>query len=339
MARGLHYRPRRRRGIPILPSVLVIFALGASAWWLMPDAEPELDTNDQLAAARAPLTTDRPEPAAVENPRPEVTEKGENPEPAVSAQPEAADGQVKSLIKAGEQALARDDLLTARTHFSDAVGAGASGGDLAKLRAELTRIGNETVFSPRLFDGDPLVSRYTIQVGDTLGKIAKANKVSPELIASINGIRNVNLIRAGQVLKVLHGPFHAVVHKGDYSLDVYLGNVFVKHFKVGLGADGSTPTGNWVVGTKLKNPTYYPPRGGDIIAADDPKNPLGERWIALVGVGGTAVGQQRYGIHGTIEPESVGKSMSLGCVRMYNEDVELLYNYLVQKHSTVRIVD
>ncbi len=340
MARGLHYRPRRRRGIPVIPSVLGIFALGTGAWWMMPNAEPEFDAEDQLAAAKAPLTTDRPEPPTNPTSRPDVTEKGANPKPAAPAKPvNKAGGQVQSLIKAGDQAVAQDDLLTARTRYSEAVSAGASGASLARLRAELTRIGNDTVFSPRLFENDPLVSRYTIRAGDTLGKIAKTNKVGAELIASINGIRNVNLIRAGQVIKVLRGPFHVVVDKSDYAMDVYLGNVFVKHFKVGLGMDGSTPSGEWVVGTKLKNPTYYPPRGGDIVAADDPTNPLGERWIKLVGVGGSAANAQRYGIHGTIEPQSIGKNMSLGCVRMYNEDVEMLYDYLVQKHSTVRIVD
>jgi lipoprotein-anchoring transpeptidase ErfK/SrfK len=116
-----------------------------------------------------------------------------------------------------------------------------------------------------------------------------------------------------------------------------LGTTFVHQFPVGLGLDGSTPRGEWRVRTKLLNPTYYPPRGGDIIAADDPRNPLGERWIALEGLSGEALGQQRYGIHGTIEPESIGREESLGCIRMYNEDVQQLYTYLVEKHSTVTI--
>jgi len=122
-------------------------------------------------------------------------------------------------------------------------------------------------------------------------------------------------------------------------LDVYLGDAFVRQFKVGLGADDSTPTGEWRVATKLINPTYYPPRGGEIIAADDPKNPLGERWIGLVGVSGAAVDQERYGIHGTNDPDSIGKSVSMGCIRLPNEDVEALYTYLVETHSTVTVRD
>ena len=133
-----------------------------------------------------------------------------------------------------------------------------------------------------------------------------------------------NRIRAGRAIKIIKGPFRAVVGKSTFSIDVYLGQTFVTHFRVGLGADGSTPTGEWKVGTKLVNPTYYPPRGGVVMSADNPQNPLGERWIGLIGTGGEAVGQSRYGIHGTIEPESIGQNISMGCIRMFNEDVERL---------------
>lgn len=243
------------------------------------------------------------------------------------------------MLAAGRKALERGDLVAARAHLSEALLLGIEEPDLSLVRAELTRIGNETVFSPRIIENDPLVSRYVIQPGDALGKIARANKVSAEVLASINGIVDVNRIRAGQSIKVITGPFRAVVHKQSYTMEVFIGNTFVKQFRVGLGADDSTPKGEWRVSTKLVNPTYYPARGGQIVAADDPSNPLAERWIGLIGVSGEAVGQQRYGIHGTIEPESIGRSVSLGCIRMYNEDVEALYTYLVEQHSTVMVVD
>jgi lipoprotein-anchoring transpeptidase ErfK/SrfK len=136
---------------------------------------------------------------------------------------------------------------------------------------------------------------------------------------------------------LIRGPFRAVVDSKNFGMDVYLGSTYVRHYRVGLGVDDSTPRGTWQVSTKLVNPTYYPPRGGDILAADNPNNPLGERWIGLDGVGGEAFGQQRYGIHGTIEPDSIGTNSSLGCIRMFNEDVEALYSYLIEKHSTVDV--
>jgi lipoprotein-anchoring transpeptidase ErfK/SrfK len=57
-----------------------------------------------------------------------------------------------------------------------------------------------------------------------------------------------------------------------------------------------------------------------VIPHGDPQNPLGERWIDI---------GDSYGIHGTIDPASVGKNESRGCVRMLNSDVEEVYDFLV----------
>ena len=45
-----------------------------------------------------------------------------------------------------------------------------------------------------------------------------------------------------------------------------------------------------------------------------------------------------YGIHGTVEPESIGKQVTAGCVRMRNEEVEQLY-MLIPTGTQVKIVD
>jgi LysM repeat protein len=319
--------------------VAALAAVGV--WWTFLREKPASDAEGLVALGPRPtLTTDRPEVPPGVSPQPGVSEKGDAPDLSKSTDP-ADSGAVRAdaLVSAGKGALERNDLVSARAYLGEALQTGIEDPERSLVRAELTRIGNETVFSPRIFDKDPLVSRHIIQPGETLGKIAKARHVSADLLAAINGIADKNRIRAGQTIKVVTGPFHAVIHKQTYTLDVYLGTTFVKHFRVGLGADDSTPTGEWRVGTKLVNPTYYPPRGGTIVAADDPENPLGERWIGLVGFGGEAAGQERYGIHGTVDPDSIGRSVSLGCIRLYNEDVEALYTYLVEKHSTVTVRD
>ena len=341
------YRRRRRRrwarpGL-LLPTAA---ALATGVWWVYLREDSPARVDRAIAPGlQATLTTDRPEILPESRPKPDVSEKGESPSGAQHALsrggPAAANdsqvGRGRSLIAAGRQAVERNEFVAARNYLSEALRSGVEESDASLLRAELTRIGNETIFSSRILADDPLVSRYVIKPGDTLGKIAKANKVSADFLASINNIADKNRIRAGQVIKVAAGPFHAMIDKGTYTLEVYLGRTFVKHFRVGLGADDTTPSGEWRVDTKLKNPTYYPPRGGQIVAADDPENPLGERWIGLEGISGEAAGLLRYGIHGTIEPESIGQSVSLGCIRMYNEDVEALYTYLVEKHSTVTV--
>ena len=330
-------RKRQRRTVLTLSSFAASLAVGW--WWLGGGAADESTIDPTLSLGTRPtLTTDRAEVTPDTGPQPGVSEKGSNsPLTTNTDENQPSPQRVKSLIAAGKQALANDDLIAARAHFSEAMSLGAEGEKALLLRAELTRIGEETIFSPRVFDGDPHVIRYIIKPGDVLAKIASNYKISSDLLANINGIANKHMIRAGRGIKVVKGPFRAVIDSKTFSMDVYLGSTFVKHYKVGMGADGSTPTGDWRVSTKLTNPTYYPPRGGKIVASDDPKNPLGERWISLEGVSGNAVGQLRYGIHGTIEPGSIGQNASLGCIRMYNEDVEALYTYLVEKHSTVTI--
>jgi lipoprotein-anchoring transpeptidase ErfK/SrfK len=238
-------------------------------------------------------------------------------------------------LESAAEARRRNDLIGARTFLREAWALEPAEPDRTRIRAELLDLAQETILSPRAYDGDPLVLRYVLKPGDTLAKVAAEHKTTADLLASMNRIADKHLVRAGQTIKVVRGPFHAVVDKSSYVLDVMLGETLVRSFAVGLGADDGTPNGLWRVSSKLSNPTYYPPRGGAIMAADDPANPLGERWIGLTGVDGAAVGQERYGIHGTIEPDSIGRSTSMGCIRLNNADVEQLYTYLAEKHSTV----
>ena len=334
-------RRRRRKGRRVSSSILLLAVVAIGVWSVYPwlSSRAVVDPTLTLEGPQVPTShpDDDSEPAET---HPTVAEQVVEPTPNSAAersvtQPLAP--RVERLIAAGRQDLERNDLVAARTRFSKALALGVEETNATLLTAELTRIGRETLLSPRILDGDPLVERYIIQTGDSLGKIATANKVSADLIASVNQIADKHRIREGQTIKVIKGPFRAVVTKTQFTLDVYLGDTFVTRFPVGLGADDSTPSGEWRVGTKLENPTYYPPRGGEIIAADDPKNPLGERWIALVGVSGGAAAQERYGIHGTNEPESIGRSVSMGCIRMHNADIEALYTYLVEGHSTVTV--
>jgi len=338
---GGYYRRRHRksRTLWVLPATA---SAALALWWINPAADMPDPEIERLALGPQPaLTTDRPEIPPRGPVRTDVSEKGATPRPKTTpkSRETTTSTRAESLIAAGKQALDRKDPVAARAHFSEAMTLDVDASQADFVRGELSRLGNELIFSGRILPSDPLVSRYIIQPGDSLAKIAKKFSITDDLIAQINGIRNKNIIRAGQAIKVVKGPFHAKVDKSDYSLDIYLGTTFVKHFRVGLGQDDSTPTGEWKVATKLKNPTFYPPRGGQIIAANDPENPLGERWIGLAGVSGDAVGQRRYGIHGTSEPESIGKSVSMGCIRMYNADVEAVYNYLVESKSTVTVTD
>lgn len=79
-----------------------------------------------------------------------------------------------------------------------------------------------------------------------------------------------------------------------------------------------TPEGLFTITVKAKNP-YYRKKN---LAGNDPANPLGTRWIGFDAMGTDG---RIYGIHGTNQPDSVGKYVSQGCVRMQNEVIQSLY--------------
>jgi len=228
--------------------------------------------------------------------------------------------------------LAKEPLATRRILNEELLGGRLHGAELDEARELLIKANEQLVFSPRAFRDDANVTTYAIQPGDKLMKIAALHGVTWDFLAHINNITDARRIKPAQTLKIVRGPFHAVVSKHSFTMDIYLGapggagSTFVTSFRVGLGKDDSTPLGMWQAAGKLKNPAYYSPRGEGIIAADDPKNPLGEFWIGLTGIDGHAVGKASYGIHGTIEPDSIGKQSSMGCIRLTNENVERVYD-------------
>ena len=237
-------------------------------------------------------------------------------------------------------------LLEARDIYNAALQSGklsAKEGRAAK--AELAELNDTIVFSPTRLEGDAWGGTFTVPPGGVLAKIAKRFSVTPELLQRVNDISDPRRLQVGQSIKVVRGPLHAVVDKSDYTLDLYFGapggpgSSYLMTFRVGLGKDDSTPTGKWLCSTKLANPQYHSSRGEGIIDADDPKNPLGEHWIALTGVEGGAVGKLSYGIHGTIEPETIGTMASMGCIRMRNEDVARVFEMLIDGKSTVLVVE
>lgn len=159
---------------------------------------------------------------------------------------------------------------------------------------------------------------YTVQPGDSLEKIARKNGTTVELIRKGNQLAG-SMIRADQRLRILNGSFRATVDKSDNTLTLFLNDRFFKRYRVGTGQYSKTPTGSFKVTDKIAQPTWWRPDGKSI-PYGDPENLLGTHWLALDVRG--------YGIHGTWEPDTIGKQASAGCVRLLNEDVEQLFTLL-----------
>jgi lipoprotein-anchoring transpeptidase ErfK/SrfK len=219
--------------------------------------------------------------------------------------------------------------------------------DAQRLRSELTAINDVLVFGPVVAPNDPMCEEYKVQSGDSLSRIASRRELAThwKLIQRVNNIANPSRIRLGQTLKLVRGPFHAIVHKHDHRMDIYHGSpndpaswIYIRSFNVGLGEDNGTPIGLFTVSTnKLENPGWVNPRdASERYSPDDPRNPIGEFWLGLDGVG-EYQSLTGYGIHGTIDPDSIGDDQSMGCVRLADDDIALVYELLAERVSVVEI--
>lgn len=107
--------------------------------------------------------------------------------------------------------------------------------------------------------------------------------------------------------------YRIIVDLSDFQLHLLDGDIVVRTFPVAIGKMATqTPPGNYTIVNKQPNP------GG----------PFGAYWLGL--------SKPHYGIHGTNDPSSIGRSVSHGCIRMYNEDVVELAS-LVPVHTRVTI--
>lgn len=241
------------------------------------------------------------------------------------------------LLDTGRVMLGKGDFIGARSTLSKALDRGLPPAEEDFIRNELGRAAEGLLFSRATNTGDPMTTTYTVTSGDTLNAISARHGITEELLASVNQIKEANRLQIGQRLKVIRGPFRAVIDKSDHRMDIYLGDLYVRSFPVGLGANGYTPTGTWLVNNKLRNPDWTDPNTNRHYLADDPENPIGERWIGLHGTDGEAIGKTGFGIHGTIDASSIGQDKSMGCVRMAAADVNMVYELMVLNQSQVVI--
>ncbi len=119
-------------------------------------------------------------------------------------------------------------------------------------------------------------------------------------------------------------------------------HLMIASYPIGIGREGwATPTGTFHITEKTKNPNWYPPASvraehlalGDPLPAvvpSGPDNPLGFYKMRL--------SQPDYLIHGTNKPSGVGMRVSHGCIRLYPENIEALFESVPPKTS-VQIIN
>ncbi|MGY3484796.1 lipoprotein-anchoring transpeptidase ErfK/SrfK [Bradyrhizobium sp. USDA 4011] len=120
-------------------------------------------------------------------------------------------------------------------------------------------------------------------------------------------------------------PGTVVIDTGNTFLYLVLNDGQAMRYGIGVGREGFTWSGEQTVARKTEWPDWRPP--AEMISrqpylprfmAGGPGNPLGARAMYL--------GDTEYRIHGTNKPDTIGKRVSSGCIRLTNEDVVDLYD-------------
>ncbi|MDX1564466.1 MAG: L,D-transpeptidase family protein [Phycisphaeraceae bacterium] len=356
-SRGRSGRRRNKKGK--LPRNLIVLALlaggGYLTWHFVAGGSGEA-AESQTAEADTPAegSKDRPAVEALalagsQKPKAGDRTSGVVAKAAVKKTPPPVrtDAALTKQIDAGRMLMRNDQLVEARKQLNAALLSGKlSSADAASVRAELTKINNSLVFGTRVLKNDPHVLVHRVKAGEPIGNaVLRQYDVWWGFISMINKVQ-ANRLQANQPLKIVRGPFHAIVHKRAFRLDLFLGEhpddprrMYVASVPVGLGKDDSTPTGLFVVKNRQFNPPWTDPNTGRYYHADDPENPLGDYWVGLTGIDDSTRVLSGYGLHGTVEPQSIGRQASMGCVRMRDDDIGLVYSMMVPKKSKLRIVE
>ncbi|MGM9998991.1 MAG: L,D-transpeptidase family protein [Candidatus Bruticola sp.] len=183
---------------------------------------------------------------------------------------------------------------------------------------------------------------HVVKAGENLYIIAQNYGLAIEHIAFANGRdpNNINvnpgtsLIIPGRRVLPSNPPQNGlVVNLPERGVFLFRDGNFEKFYPIAIGQAGKfeTPCGNYVIESRTKDPTWFPPEWAglkDEVVPAGPDNPLGDRWIGISAPG--------IGFHSTTSPMSIGQSVSHGCMRMYPNSVHELFEK-VQVGWPVRI--
>ena len=205
---------------------------------------------------------------------------------------------------------------------------GASTDERTKLIATIQGLNRQVM---RYGPGLPGVTvPYEVPPGITPVQIVSRQKLPMGSNAILFWNQGGNLdptrLRAAQTLLLPQEPLSVHVHLRLRRMGLFLGDWFVKEFRVGIGKeDTPTPLGTFRVHSREKNPDWWQP-GGKRIPFGDPRNELGSAWIALESDEWPL--SAGYGIHGTNKPNTVGSRCSNGCVRLVNPQATEMYDWV-----------
>jgi L,D-transpeptidase ErfK/SrfK len=188
--------------------------------------------------------------------------------------------------------------------------------------------------------------RHVIRKGENLLDLARAYDMGfIELRAANPGVdawaplKGTEILIPGAHLLPYDAGHRVIVNLGDMRLYCFGPEPgAVRSFPIGIGREAhQTPLGVIPIVEKRVHPTWWPTPGQRRDSPGLPKavppgpdNPLGDYALRI--------GWNGYNIHGTNKPDSIGRQLTRGCIRLYPEDIETLFG-LVEIGDEVRITD
>ncbi|GAB1766605.1 MULTISPECIES: L,D-transpeptidase family protein [Priestia] len=149
--------------------------------------------------------------------------------------------------------------------------------------------------------------RHIVKRGETWQSVSGDYRIPVEELWIANPFVSHSTLKPGQVIIIPNLPdkelipYTIHVFIAEKQLELRKNNIIQKVYPIAAGKMlSATPTGDFVIVNREPNP------GG----------PFGTMWLSL--------SKKSYGIHGTNDPSSIGKSVSKGCIRMYNAQVNEL---------------
>lgn len=166
---------------------------------------------------------------------------------------------------------------------------------------------------------------------------AAATAALPKTLAAQQGFQLDPVFTPQEVsIKAGFAPGQILILPRSHFLYLVTGPRKAMRYGVGVGKAGLEFTGQATIDVKKEWPTWRPTqemierdpktygrfKDNDYVQPGGPENPLGARALYLFQNGKDTY----FRIHGTTQPQSIGRSVSNGCIRMINEHVTDLYN-------------
>jgi len=237
---------------------------------------------------------------------------------------ESKASSLSKLTMQAQELKGKGNLLEAKAIYQKLTNEFSNSTEVINWQKKVEELNIKLLFSPIV---TPKSKVYEIKPGDNLTKIADEFHTTVELLKKSNNLTDDKIL-PGRKMKVWAAPFSIFVDKSQNTLILKTDEEIIKTYAVSTGMNNSTPVGNFKITNKLTNPAWF--KTGAVVPAGSPENILGSCWLGFNLAG--------YGIHGTTEPQSLGKQVTQGCIRMSNSDVEELYN-IVPVGTEVTIVD